>query len=61
MNNIQTKISAFALDRKNQIDALALMKVGWDIGDDAELIMSRVIAVILLNFHGLPVVPPGRN
>lgn len=50
----EDRIAKFAKDPDVIILALAMPKVGRDKGDSAQEIMSRVIASLLMQFHGIP-------
>lgn len=52
--SIEDQIAAYAKDPEIQMEALALMKVGRDKGDSAQEIMSKIIAHLLMKFHGIP-------
>lgn len=52
---VKQRIVSFAKDPEIQLEALAMLKVGRDKGDSAEEIMSRIIASLLMRFHGIPV------
>ncbi len=51
---IEQRIIAYAKDPEIQMEALAMLKVGHDKGDPAREIMSRIIASLLMKFHGIP-------
>lgn len=51
----EDRIAKFAKDPDVIILALAMLKVGRDKGATAQEIMSRVIAALLMQFHGIPI------
>lgn len=55
MKAIEDRIRKFSQDPEVILEALAMLKVGRDKGDSAEVIMSRVIAGMIFRFHGIQV------
>lgn len=53
-SSLETRIRAFASNPEEQVDALAMIKVGQEKKDPPEVIMQHLIANILLKFHGMP-------
>lgn len=61
MKALEDKIRKFAQDPAVIVEVVAMMKVGRDKDDSAEVIMSRVIAGLLFRFHGIPTRDGGQN
>ncbi len=54
MKNLEDKIRKYSNNPEKIIEAVAIMKVGRDKGDDWKLILRNAIAHVLLDFHGIP-------
>ncbi len=61
MNPLEKKIVSFAKDPEVILETLALINVGRNKGDCVEEVMSRIIANLLMRFHGIPIKPGNSN
>lgn len=57
-DDLSLRIRKFAKDPDVGTRAYALMRVGFDKGDAAELVMTHAIASLLLEFHNIKAQPP---